>query len=63
MDDSIAIHEIKLVQIDGRMLLSMPNRRCADGVYRDIVHPISIEAREILQEAIVKAYKDWVAKQ
>ena len=41
LDDFIAIHEIKVVQGNGRIFAAMPNKLDSNDVYRDIVHPIS----------------------
>ena len=34
----------------------MPSRKTPTGDYRDIVHPISQEARDIIEKAIVEEY-------
>ena len=34
----------------------MPSRKNPDGTYRDIVHPINADFREILEEAVIDAY-------
>ena len=45
-DDAFAVHDIKVVQGDDRLFVAMPSRRDDAGVFRDIVHPTSSEARE-----------------
>lgn len=60
LDDFIAIHEIKVVQGNGRIFAAMPNRLDSNDVYRDIVHPISSEARNKLERVILKAYENYV---
>ena len=60
MDDFIAIHEIKVVQGNGRIFAAMPNRLDSNDVYRDIVHPISSEARNKLERVILKAYENYI---
>ena len=52
VDDQIAIHDIKVVQGDARLFVAMPSRRDDAGNFRDIVHPISPEAREELGQEI-----------
>ena len=34
----------------------MPSRKTATGGYRDIVHPITPEGREIIETAIIDEY-------
>ena len=60
LDDFIAIHEIKVVQGNGRIFAAMPNRLDSNDVYRDIVHPISTEARNKLERVILKAYENYI---
>ena len=60
LDDFIAIHEIKVVQSNGRIFAAMPNKLDSNDVYRDIVHPISAEARNKLESIILKAYENYI---
>ena len=60
LDDFIAIHEIKVVQGNDRMFAAMPNKLDSNDVYRDIVHPISKEARNKLESIILKAYENYI---
>ena len=41
----------------------MPSRKDEGGVFRDIVHPISPAARELLENAVLSAYEEYLAKQ
>jgi stage V sporulation protein G len=61
IDDSIAVHDIKLVQGDERMFVAMPSRRDESGTFRDIIHPINPEARNLIETTILKAYDDYLA--
>lgn len=60
-DDTIAIHDIKVIQGPTRLFVAMPSRRDDNGVFRDIAHPITPEARESLEDALLKAYEVQVA--
>ncbi len=60
IDNAIAIHDIKLVQGDERMFVAMPSRREDSGVFRDIIHPISSNVREEIEEKILEAYKNYI---
>ena len=50
------VHDIKIVQGDERLFVAMPSRRDENGVFRDIVHPISPDARHMLEDEILDAY-------
>lgn len=56
LDDLIAIHDIKVVQGDGKLFVSMPSRKDENGAFRDIVHPISAEGRKQIEDMIIDAY-------
>lgn len=60
IDELFVVHDIKVVQGDERLFIAMPNRRDENGKFRDVVHPISDEARKMLEEAILNEYKTTV---
>ncbi|MCM1166074.1 MAG: septation regulator SpoVG [Lachnospiraceae bacterium] len=60
IDNAIAIHDIKLVQGDERMFVAMPSRREDSGVFRDIIHPISSNVREEIENKILTAYNEYI---
>ncbi len=62
-DNSFAVHDIKVVQGDDRLFVAMPSRRDDNGVFRDIVHPISSEVREKMEGEILEAYYEAVQKE
>lgn len=61
LDEQLAVHDIKVVQGDERLFVAMPSRKDESGVFRDIVHPISPEAREMLETNILDAYERHLA--
>ena len=60
VDDSIAIHDLKLVRTAGKMILVMPSRKRSDGNYTDIVHPINSATRTMFETEIINAYEEQV---
>ncbi|MGN0648104.1 MAG: septation regulator SpoVG [Oscillospiraceae bacterium] len=63
LDQMVAIHDIKVVQGEERLFVAMPSRKDESGVFRDVVHPISPEARQYLEECILGAYDRQLALQ
>ncbi|MCR5601475.1 MAG: septation regulator SpoVG [Ruminococcus sp.] len=61
VDDMLAVHDIKVVQGDERLFVAMPSRKDENGVFRDIVHPISPSARKLFEETILDAYERQMA--
>jgi stage V sporulation protein G len=56
VDDTFAIHDIKIIQGQNRLFAAMPSRRDENGIYRDIVHPITSAGRAAFEKAILDAY-------
>lgn len=56
-DDLFAVHDIKVVQGDKRLFVAMPSRRDDSGIFRDIVHPITMDARQKIENEILDAYQ------
>ena len=40
---------------------AMPSRKDENGVFRDIVHPISGASRKMMEDAILEAYQQHLA--
>ncbi len=56
-DEVFVVHDIKVIEGDKGVFVAMPSRRSPDGVYRDIVHPISTEFRTLLVKLIIDRYE------
>lgn len=61
LDQMLAVHDIKVVQGDARLFVAMPSRKDEAGIFRDIVHPISGQARQYLENQILAAYQEQLA--
>lgn len=55
-DNMLAVHDIKVVQGDERLFVAMPSRKDENGIFRDIVHPITPEARQMIEGQILDVY-------
>ncbi|MCD8201504.1 MAG: septation regulator SpoVG [Clostridia bacterium] len=56
IDDGFAVHDIKIIQGNEEVFIVMPSRKTADGQFKDVAHPINTETREMIKDAILKAY-------
>ena len=56
LDDSFAVHDIRIIEGDNGLFIAMPSRKTATGGYRDIAHPINPEVRAMFEDAIIDAY-------
>ncbi len=57
-DNALTIHDIKIIEGPDRLFLAMPSRKMADGTFKDIVHPINPEMRNLMEEAILQKYSE-----
>ena len=56
LDDSFAVHDIRIIEGDNGPFIAMPSRKTATGGYRDIAHPINPEVRAMFEDAILEAF-------
>ncbi|MCL2068931.1 MAG: septation regulator SpoVG [Oscillospiraceae bacterium] len=57
LDNDFAVHDVKVIEGPQRLFVAMPSRKDENGVFRDIVHPITTQARTILEDSILDAYR------
>ena len=55
-DDCFVVSGLKVVEGEKVNFVSMPNRKIADGEYKDTCFPITKEFREELIQAVLKEY-------
>jgi len=60
LDDSLALHDIKIISGADRTFVAMPSRQSDDGVYRDIVHPVGTKLRKEFETEILNAYENYM---
>ena len=57
-DDAFVIHDIKVIEGEKGLFIAMPSKKTPDGEYRDIAHPINMDMRTDIQEAVLAKYKE-----
>ncbi len=57
LDDSFAIHDIRIIEGDNGLFIAMPSRKTATGEYKDVCHPINPDVRTEFTNAVLDAYK------
>lgn len=58
IDDSIAIHNIKIIDGKEGLFISFPSIKTGEGKYYDIVHPITQTAREVIMNQVINKYEE-----
>ena len=56
LDDSFAIHDIRIIEGDNGLFIAMPSRKTATGEYKDVCHPINPDVRTEFTNAVLDAY-------
>ncbi|GAA0078543.1 septation regulator SpoVG [Clostridium sp. CTA-5] len=62
-DNEFVVHDIKVIEGQNGLFIAMPSRKTPNGEFKDIAHPISMEAREKIQSEILNAYEKAVSEQ
>ncbi|HOP74475.1 MAG TPA: septation regulator SpoVG [Bacillota bacterium] len=57
IDDAFVVRDIRVIEGQNGLFVAMPSRKTPDGEFRDIAHPITPEARELIQSAILREYE------
>ncbi len=58
LDGEFVVHDVRVVEGHNGLFVAMPSRKTPEGEFRDIAHPITSEARERIQSAVLKAYSE-----
>lgn len=62
IESDFAVHDIKVIEGPTRLFVAMPSRKDESGSFRDIVHPITPEARQQIETAILEKYYAYLAE-
>ena len=57
IDQCFVVHDVKLIQGKNSLFIAMPGSKCANGLYKDVAHPLDTETREIINAAVIEAYE------
>ena len=58
IDGELAVHDIKVIEGNEGFFIAMPSRKTPDGEFKDIVHPLNTETREMIKEVVLKAFNE-----
>ncbi len=58
LDNCFVLHELKIVEGDNGLFVAMPSKQLADKTFKDIVHPINKETREMFEKIIIAKYQE-----
>jgi stage V sporulation protein G len=55
-DDVFIIRDLKIIQGQKGLFVSMPSRRRKDGSFRDVAHPLNSDMRKAIEETVLKEF-------
>ena len=58
IDEAFAVHELRIIEGNEGLFVAMPSRKAADGTFRDIAHPINVEARKMVEDVVLEAFNN-----
>jgi len=63
IDDCFVVHDIKVLDGKDGNFVAMPSRKTPEGEYKDIVHPLNTETREMICKMILDKYEQEKANE
>ena len=61
-DDCFVVSDIKIINGNNGLFISMPSKKRKNGTFRDIAHPLNNETRRMLEEKILTKYTEVLAQ-
>lgn len=58
LDDSLAIHNIRLIEGKDKLFIAFPSHKDKNEAYHDYVHPIVSDLREVIEKVIIDKYNN-----
>ena len=58
--DSFIVRDLKIIEGNKGLFVSMPSRKRKDGTFRDVVHPLNSEMRQEIEELVIAEYNKTV---
>ena len=56
IDNCFIIRDLKIIESEKGMFVSMPSRRKKDGSFKDVAHPLNQETRQMIEDKVIEEY-------
>ena len=60
-DDCFVVTDIKVINGNNGLFVSMPSKKRKNGTFRDIAHPLNNQTRQYLEERVLSVYGKQIA--
>ena len=62
-DECFVVSDIKIIEGNQGLFVSMPSKKRKNGTFRDIAHPLNNETRQRFEQEIITSYRDSIGDQ
>jgi len=59
-DECFIVKDLKVIRGNTGLFVAMPNKKRKDGTFKDTVHPIKPEMRQMIEDSILARYHQEV---
>ena len=56
LNEKFVVHDVRIIEGSNGLFVAMPSKRTPNGEFRDIAHPINVEARQEIEQSVLGAY-------
>lgn len=56
IDGCFVVHDVKILEGNEGYFIAMPSKKTPEGEYKDIVHPLNTETREMLKKVVLEEF-------
>ncbi len=57
-ENCFVVRDLKIIQGPTGLFVAMPSKKRKDGQFRDIAHPLNQETRQMIEDAVFRAYEN-----
>jgi stage V sporulation protein G len=62
IDNCFIVRDIKVIESEKGMSVSMPSRRKKDGTFKDVAHPLNQETRQTIERRVIEEYDKFMTE-
>ena len=56
LDNCFVVHDVKVIEGSDGCFIAMPSKKTPEGEYKDVVHPLNSETRDMLSKSVLEEY-------
>ena len=57
IDNCFVVHDVEVLEGNEDYFIAMPSKKTPEGEYKDIVHPLNTETREMIKKAVLDEFE------